>query len=174
MKKKFIPALCGIALAAVIAIAANVSTDYDKSADFGRYKTYSWIKAQAPNSLWSDRITNAVDGQLAAKGWTKVDSGGDAAVTALEFTKNEQTYQTFYNGLGGGWFWRGFGDMATTTVENTPVGTLVVDIFDANTKKLLWRGRATDTLSDKPDKNEKKLEKSVADMFKKFPPPAKG
>ena len=46
-------------------------------------------------------------------------------------------------GFGGGWFWRGFGDgMAVTDVENIPIGTLVVDIFDSPTKKLIWRGVA--------------------------------
>jgi hypothetical protein len=64
--------------------------------------------------------------------------------------------------------------MATTTVENYKEGTLVVDMFDANTKKLLWRGNATDTLSDKSDKNIKKLDKSVEKMFKDFPPKPKG
>lgn len=64
--------------------------------------------------------------------------------------------------------------MATTRVEPTPIGTLVVDVFDARTQKLIWRGRATDTLSNKPDKDEKKLEKDVAAMFKHFPPPSQG
>jgi Domain of unknown function (DUF4136) len=97
-----------------------------------------------------------------------VDSGGDAAVSAFGATHNQQTLQTFYDGFGGGWFWRGFGgpDLATTTVQNTPVGTLVVDIFDA-------RGNSEKTLSDKPDKNEKKLEESVQAMFKHFPPAPK-
>jgi len=53
------------------------------------------------------------------------------------------------------------------------VGTIVVDIFDTPSKKLIWRGQATDVLSDKPEKNEKKLEKSVGEMFKHFPPKAK-
>jgi len=50
----------------------------------------------------------------------------------------------------------------------------VVDIFDAPTKKLIWRGVATETLTDKPDKNEKKLEKATEEMFKNFPPKPKG
>jgi hypothetical protein len=62
---------------------------------------------------------------------------------------------------------------ATTTTENTPVGTLTVDVFDSQSKQLLWRGKSSETLSGKSDKNEKKLEKDVADMFKKFPPPTK-
>jgi hypothetical protein len=64
--------------------------------------------------------------------------------------------------------------MATTTVENIPVGTLVVDLFDGSTKKLIWRAHGSDTLSGKPEKNEKKLEKRVAELFEHFPPKSKG
>ena len=63
---------------------------------------------------------------------------------------------------------------ATTTTETTTVGTLVGDIFDTQSKQLLWRAKSSETLSGKPDKNEKKLEKDVADMFRKFPPRSKG
>ena len=58
----------------------------------------------------------------------------------------------------------------TTEVINTPVGSLVVDVFDGQTKHLVWRASSTETLSDNPDKNDKKLEHEVGDMFKRFPP----
>lgn len=162
--KVAIPMLAGVCL-----LLAGVKTDFDHGADFSHYKTYSWISSRGSNDLWSERIMQDVDQQLAAKGWSKVESGGDATVSAFGRVHNEQTLETFYTGLGGGWRWRGFGD-ATTTVENTPVGTLTVDVFDGGSKKLIWRGTATDTLSEHPDKNEKKLEHSVEDMFKHFPP----
>jgi hypothetical protein len=159
------------AIASVCILAAAVKTDYSHSTDFNKYKTYSWIKVQATDTLWGDRITRDVDAQLSAKGWTKVESGGDAGVTAFGATHNEQTLQTFYDGFGGGWRWRGFGpEMATTDVVNTPVGTLVVDIFDNQSKGLVWRGTSSEALSGKPEKNEKKLEKEVTDMFRHFPP----
>lgn len=60
------------------ALYADVATDYNHKVDFGRYHTYSWIGVKAGNQLWQDRIMSAVDSQLAAKGWTKVASGGDA------------------------------------------------------------------------------------------------
>jgi hypothetical protein len=161
--------------ACAFAVLATVKTDHSHSVDFSHYKTYSWIKISVEDPLWEDRVTRAVDSQLSAKGWTKVESDGDAAVAAYGSTHNQKTLQTWYDGFGGGWYWRGFGDgLATTTVQETPVGTLMVDIFDGPTKKLIWRGVASDTLSGKPDKDEKKMDKAVTEMFKNFPPSPKG
>jgi len=147
----------------------KVKTDYDRSVNFGQYKTYSWQKVQTKDPLWAGRIKSAVDSALTAKGWTQVPSGGDISLVAIEATKNQQTLNTFYNGFGGGWRWGGFGD-ATTTVDNYKVGTLVLDMFDTQTKKLVWRGSASDALSNKSDKNIKNLDKGVQKMLKDFPP----
>jgi len=160
------------------AFAQKVRTDFDHQANFSQYKTYSWQEIKPANSLWDARIKNAVDAQLAAKGWTQVPSGGDVAIVAIKTTKNQRTLQTYYDGMGGGWGWRrfgggGFGE-STTTEQDYKEGTLVVDLYDARTKQLIWRGSAEDTLSDKATQNEKNLYKGVAKMFKAFPPgPAK-
>jgi Domain of unknown function (DUF4136) len=125
--------------------------------------------------MWPDRIASAVDSQIGGQWLVESAIGGDASVAAFGSTHVQPRLETFYTGFGGGWYWRGFDDgMAVTNVENVPIGTLVVDIFDTPTKKLIWRGVANDALSDKPEKNEKKLEKAVEDMFKHFPPKAKG
>lgn len=71
--------------------------------------------------------------------------------------------------MGAGWGWS-WGGMTTTTVSEIPTGQLSVDIGDAKTKKLLWLGSASDTLSDKPKNNEQKIQKALDKMFKKFPP----
>ena len=151
--------------------AQQVKTDYDHSANFGQYKTYSWEKVQTKDPLLVDRIKSAVNSALTAKGWTEVPSGGDVEVFAIETTRNQQTLDTFYNGFGGGrrWGFGGYGD-ATTTVETYKVGTLVVDLFDAKTEKLIWRSSSSDTLSDKADKNTKNLNKGTNKMFQHFPP----
>jgi len=175
--KRSIFASVGIALLfATASFAEQVKTDYDRSADFSQYKTYSWEKVQTQDPLWVGRIKDAVNASLAAKGWTQVASGGQVAIVAIEMTKNQQTLNTFYDGFGGGWGWRrggggGFGE-STTTTENYKVGTLVVDLFDASSKKVIWRGSASDTLSDKSDKNIKNLDKGVQKMFDHFPPGA--
>ena len=156
----------------VASFAQQVKTDYDHNANFGQYKTYSWEKVQTQDPLMVDRIKDAVNRALAAKGWTQVDSGGDVCVMAIEITQNQQTLNTFYDGFGGGWRWGGFGN-ATTTTETYQVGSLVVDLFDAKTKNLIWRGSSSDTLSNNPDKNTKNLDKEVKKMFAHFPPEAK-
>ena len=104
--------------------AGQVKTDYDRSANFAQYKTYSWEQVKTQNPLDVDRIKSAVNAALAAKGWTQVDSGGDVCIMAMEITRNQQTLNTFYDGFGGGWGWRrfgggGFGGLgeATTTTE---------------------------------------------------------
>jgi Domain of unknown function (DUF4136) len=160
-----------VALLACASFAQQVKTDYDRSANFSQYKTYSWEAVKTSNQLDVDRIKNAVDADLTAKGFTQVPSGGSVCLVAIEATQNQQTLNTFYNGFGGGWRWRGgFGGNTTTYVDNYKVGTLVLDVFDAQSKKLLWRGSASDTLSDKADKNIKNLNKGVQKMLKDFPP----
>ncbi len=154
--------------------AQQVKTDYDRGANFAQYKTYSWEHVKTQDPLVVDRIKNSVNAALAAKGWTQVDSGADVCIVAIEITRNQQTLNTFYDGFGGGWGWRrfgggGFGEAITTT-ETYKVGTLVVDLFDAKTKKLLWRGTSSETLSNNSDKNIKNLDKGVEKMFKQFPP----
>ena len=157
--------------------AGQVKTDYDRDANFAQYKTYTWEQVKTQNPLDADRIKSAVNAALTAKGWTQVDSGGDVSVMAMEITHNQQTLNTYYDGFGGGWGWRrfgggGFGGLgeATTTTETYKVGSLVVDLFDTKTKKLIWRGNSSDTLSNNSNKNIKNLDKDVEKMFDKFPP----
>jgi hypothetical protein len=154
--------------------AQQVKTDYDRAANFAQYKTYSWQNVKTKDPLDVDRIKNDVNAALTAKGWSQVDSGGDVSIVAMEITRDQQTLNTFYDGMGGGWGWRrfgggGFGE-ATTTTDTYKVGTVVVDLFDTKNKQLIWRGAASDTLSNNSDKNIKNLDKGVQKMFQHFPP----
>jgi len=164
-------------LFATAAFAQQVKTDYDRAANFSQYKTFSWKKVQTPDPLWVDRIKAAVDAALAAKGWTQVESGGDISIVAIEINRDQQTLNTFYDNFGGGFGRRGFGGFggfgeSTTTPETYTVGTLVVDLFDAKTKNLVWRGVSSGMLSDKSDKNIKSLNRGVQKLFQHFPPDA--
>ena len=173
--QKAVFAVIGFVLAtAGASFGQQVKTDYDRNANFSQYKTYSFEKVKTKDPLNVDRIKNAVSAALQTKGWTQVDSGGDVSIVAMEMMRDQQTLNTFYDGFGGGWGWWGFGDLgeATTTTDTYTVGSLVVDLFDTRTKKLLWRGSSSDTLSNNSNKNIKNLDKAVQKMFRHFPPEA--
>ena len=93
----------------------------------------------------------------------------DVTLTAVAVRRDRAEYDTFYEGLGPGWRWRGWGGISTTTVETVPVGTLVMDVYQTGSHHLVWRGMAHDTLSDNPEKNAKKLAKAIDKMLSKFP-----
>ena len=177
MRRKLSYLVPGVVLAAGIMFAAE-RTDYDHHANFTNYHTYSWIGVNTQNPLWKQRIMSAVDSELAAKGLTKVESGGDVAVSAFGKVTEQQTMQTFYDGFPGwGWragWWGGGMGMATTDVIPERVGNLTIDMFDGHTKQLVWRGEASDAIGSKPEKNEQKMEHAVSDMFKHYPPKEKG
>lgn len=161
-------ALLAAFLLSSLAFAQDVKTDYDHHANFSQYHTYSWAKVQTTDPLWEGRIKDAVNHELQAKGWQLVDNGGDVAVTAVGSARDQREYQTFYDGMGG-WRWGGFGE-TTTQAVNYPVGSLVVDMYDAHDRQLIWRGVSSDSLTNNPEKNEKKLDKAVDKMFDHFPP----
>ena len=167
-----------VLLAAALALAVTgcgsgmtVATDYDKAANFAPLKTYSWrTGTPLANQLQSQRVINAVDAQLKAKGLTRVDSGGDVTVTYHAAADTQMDVQSFSS---GGHYSCWGGCSTSTTVTNVTVGTLIVDLVDPKEDKMLWRGSATDTVSDNPAENEKKINDGVKRMFENFPPKAK-
>jgi hypothetical protein len=160
------------------AFAQDVKTDYDKSANFGAIKTFAVkIGTSWHNQISEKRISDEISQTLVEKGWKVDEANPDALVLLHGATEKEKTLNTFYSGGYGGYGYRGWGaggmGTATTTTSEYLVGTLVVDIFDAKTKSLMFRGTASDEISDKPEKNIKKVQKVADKMFKDFPPGSK-
>ncbi len=170
----FASAIVALALASA-ASAQDVKVDYDKAASFAPIKTFSLKLATTwGNPLGEKRVVTEIEEALTGKGWTKAEDGkADAEVVLHGATETKRTLNTFYSGMGG-YGWRGYGaagmGSATTTASEYTVGTLVVDIFDAKSKQLLWRGTAQDELKDSPEKREKQIEKGTKKLFKDFPP----
>jgi len=167
----------GLALVMVVAnavFAQNVKTDYNKGTNFAAYKTFMWIKEPTTtNPLTKQRVIDDINAALTARGLKLVTSDGDLGIAAHAATKEERTLNTFYDGFGGGWRWRGGFGSSSTTTNTYQVGTLVVDVFDARTKDAVWRGTSSRTLSENPVKNAENLNKAIDKMFKNFPPAAK-
>lgn len=159
-----------ICLCSAFAASQTVYVDYNHNADFTKFKTYAWGQGQNPNaindSILKQNAVQAIDSQLSAKGLQKVDESQHPDLIVV--TGSGMKQQTSYDAWGtGGWRWGG--GMGEITPETTNVGTLVVNIYDANAKQLAWRGIAQGALSNKGSKNEKELNKAIEKMFKKYP-----
>ena len=152
------------------AFAQDVQYDYDRSVNFGLYKTYEWVDrfpVRAGDQLLDGDIKRAVDEQLAGKGLRRVDSGGDLHISYQGAISQEKEFD--YLGVGPRWW--GDGRVTTSTIE---VGKLVIELFDPASSQLVWRGSAAKTLDLKtdPGKNYRTLEKAMAKLFKNYPPGA--
>jgi hypothetical protein len=179
---RFLPMLCTVAclLLPTYAAAQKVRTDYDHAANFEKYKTYKWVKVEnggQVSQLMDQRIRAAIDTELSKEGLTKSEDNPDLLVDYQALITKQTQLTTFGTGGGPGWgmgprWGYGWGNqgISTTTSSSIPIGTLVIDLMDPQQNQLVFRGTATDTLSDKPEKNTAKIDKAVTKIFEKYPP----
>lgn len=177
--KRLLPlAVAGLLLAGC-ASSPVVHTDYDPAATFATYRTYAWRQPPpVTNPLVRQRLIDAIEAQLASKGWTQVaEADADIALVGNVATHEEQTLDTFYGGPDwGGWGWQGVGGIAvsgryrTTQIHSYTVGTLVLDMFDTHSMRAVWRGTAEGTVPATPEKVNAAVQKAVTKMFAEFPP----
>jgi len=164
-------------LAACASSAPVVQTDHAAGVDFSRYRTYSWVEQpHTASPITQDRLINAIDGQLAAKGLQRVPEGGDIALAGRLDTREDVSYHHFSVGLGvGGWGSNSGGGVGTSAGTSTPktnlVGALVLDMYDAKTRQALWHATASGNAPTTPEKVDATLTSTIPQMFAKFPPP---
>ena len=158
----------------VMAPAQKVQTQSLPNFDFSQLHTF-FVKIGTAwgNPISESEVEKMVAQTLTQKGWTQAASEqtADAVVVIHGATQEKHSLNTFYSGMGG-WGWGGMGT-ATTSTTTYKVGALLVDIFDAREHKLVYRASAQDQISDKAEKNVKKVQKALDKMFKNFPPTSK-
>jgi hypothetical protein len=153
--------------------SSNVSYDSDPAADFAKLKTFNWMEVTDDAAAYGmkkelgDQVENAVDKQLQAKGMTKVAENPD--VLMIYHVTKEQKIDTNSWGYKYDPNW-GKGDDVQTYAY--AVGTLVVDMVDAESKHLLWRGTGDKILPEDtaPEKRTQIIDEIVVKIFKDFPP----
>ena len=176
MRLRLSAVVLSVAIAPGMAVAGDVTTDHDPAYDFSKVKSFATkIETSWGNEIGENRVLSEINAALVAKGWYPLpETHADVVVVLHGAGKTKQTLNTFYSSMSG-WGYMGWGGMATatTTASEYVQGTLVADIFDAKSKNLVFRGTATDEISDNPEKNRKKIEKLTDKMFKDFPPGSK-
>ncbi len=179
-------ALGALLVGASAASAQDVRYNFDKSANFPAFKTYKWVTMKdAPklSDLADKQIRDAIDAQLATKGLQKVDGDNADLFIGYQAGVGKEKEMTTYNTgwgygpgwYGGGWYGAGGGGITTSSTSTIYVGQLVVDMYSAQAKTLVWRGAASKTLDTKakPDKQAKNLTKAMTKLFKNYPPEVK-
>jgi hypothetical protein len=151
--------------------AQDVSTNSMPGTDFSKYHTYKWVTiegAAQPNQIVDAQIKQSIDSQLATKGLTKTDSDKADLYIGYQASIGHQTQWNAY-GTGG---LRWGGGMGTATSSTISTGTLVLDMYDPSTKKLVWTGRVSKTLDPgaNQEKKQKNLDKAMQKLLKNFPP----
>jgi len=152
----------------VAAAAQGVTVDYNHKLDFSRFHTYAWGEQQNANQIMSPSLAqetqNQVNSQLQARGLMLRQER--EAPDLIVVTSGGMKPQTSYK------LWR-TGDLVSITPDTSSVGTLIVDLYDANNKRLAWRGVAQGALNQgNSNENRQLVEKTVTSMFQKYPLPA--
>ncbi len=175
-----------VLLAFVACSTVKVAYDYDKQADFSKYKTYviseETMKMENVNQLNRDRIIAAVEAQMAAKGFTKA---GDNADVILDVRIKGEEVQTAtatttggYGGYGYGYGRWGYGGGFSTTQVNYDKyveGTMFITLVDKATEKIVWQGTGKKTVEENAsaEKREQNIDYAVTQIFTNYPPGAK-
>jgi uncharacterized protein DUF4136 len=162
----------GLALAGSVALAQAVTYDFDRTADFSKFKTYTWVQGtRVSDELNHERVVNAIDSQLARKGFGKVDSSGGPDVLVAYHIAFEKDVE--FNGSSTGWGPYGLGGNRRGTVraQEILVGTLTVEMMNAASNKVVWRGVASMDIDRRanPEKREKSINKAAEKIFKNYP-----
>jgi len=159
------------------ASAQYVTVDFDKQADFTRYKTYAWaIGTPAKIPALAQRIVDGIDSRLAAKGLRRVEATASPDLIVLYHAAGDTKVQVNTANSGEynwGRRWDGRPDEPTTADPNYKSVELAVDIGDAKTRKLLWLGSGIDFRERNQSLTERQIDKILDKMFKKFPPKVK-
>jgi Domain of unknown function (DUF4136) len=148
----------------------QVTTDYDRNVSFANYHTFFIIKGSSSGTpLLDQRVMDDVRDALTTKGWEGVSEGeGRVAVVVHAATATKHSCEAFYEGWGG-WRWGGIG-MAATDRDTFKVGSVLVDMFDAATKQLIWRGAVSDALTRNAERKPSITREAITKLFHRFPP----
>lgn len=178
-----------LAVVAFVLTAAGCATspshDYDQSVNFGELKTYSWLSSKAlesddpriANTLFNDRVVAAVDRELAARGYAKVQGESDFKVVyhmSIDTKTREDRVHSHYGYHPYDWAWRSpYHTLSTETrIREYDEGTLIIDVVDSAGERLWWRGDASSTVRKNygPEQATKRINDAVTKILSAFPP----
>ena len=160
-----------------VAEAQKTSAAHDKNVDFSQYKTFAFDKDGARNPFVNKLIMDALERELTARGLTKVTANQDLKVAYLAATVPNMQVQNvpFYHVVNPAY--SGMIGSSTMNMWDVTTGTLVIDLWDRKSDRVIFRGTITEVLQRAPSADlqadaktvSKPINKGVAKIFKKYP-----
>jgi Domain of unknown function (DUF4136) len=179
--RSLVVALCvGFAVSACSTF--TVTTDYDRSIDFHKYHTFSWVSknplvSRAPDTspLAEGRIQAAVMNVLTQKGFKFVPDPAKADFVAAFTLGSRQELRVTSNPYGSAWgtapYMWGAPYYQDIDVRQFTKGRLAIDFFDVKLREPVWHGHASKSISESDRaRAEEVINKAVAEILKSFPP----
>jgi hypothetical protein len=170
--------ITSVVLLGTITFAQSINYDFDKTANFAGFKTYAWVPGAAvPDQFSNERILAAINSQLALKQLKQVERSGNPDLLVAYHAAFEKDVQItgFASGWGGFRFPAGGTMSGSARANDIVTGTLIVDLVDARTRTIVWRGMATKDINPgaKPQQRDKNINRAAEKLFKNYPPQAK-
>ena len=159
-----------------IATTATTKRDYDRNADFAKYKTYAWVpsRTQAVSPATDQAIHTAVDKSLTTHGYAKTTGKTpDLYVTYHVTTTGQKPDAHYTDWTAGGGYYTGWPNNPETyrILSTAGEGALVVDLVERSRNALIWRGVSTDALRGKGKDDPAKATEAANVLMSMFPPP---
>jgi hypothetical protein len=175
LKRFALGAVVLLAVTASACVSMSVSSHFERGADFSRLRTWDWGQPDGlptgdprldNNAFFTDHLQGAVEKSLATRGFARVPAGTTPDVLVHYHANISQRFEVNEPDVNCS-----PGDCRASVIDYEQ-GTLVLDMIDARTNKLLWRGWARDSVEgviDNQDRMERQITEAVTKMFARFP-----
>ena len=154
----------------------NVNSDYDKNVDFTKYKTFALFKSdssQTISQLNQQRIAEAIRNEMIKKGLQESTSNPDVLVNSVAVFKDRTSVSSTNYGYGGvyrPYYWGGGVGYTNYDVHHYKDGSLIIDVIDASTNKLIWQGIGNKEIDGPIKDPDTKIPKAISMIMEGFPP----
>ena len=156
----------------------KVSTDYDKSVDFTKYKTFGLYNPENQNQAISqmnqNRIVEAIKSEMTKRGYVEDTASPDLLVNSTTVFKDKvavsSTNTYMYGGMYRPYGWGPGVSNTNNDVRHYKDGSLIIDIVEASSKKLLWQGTGNKDIDGPIKDPDTNIPKAIAMIMSDFPP----
>ena len=169
----FIAVACSIGGCA----SMHIASDFDRKADFSSYHTFAILPREhrgTRNPLVARRVREAIEAELARKGYSLVSDTAKTADFIVDYTIGSQErtdIEAYPEAFRGPWVWGNPYFGTYVDVRQYREGTLAIDIFEVRTHQPVWHGWAKKQLSEADiERPEAPIQAAVAAVLAKFPP----